>query len=99
MTKALKDREQARLAGKRAGGEKRGNSADRRARANYLVRTFGDGLTCPCVFCGGVLDAKSVTADRIIPGVLGGSYRRPNLVPACFRHNAARPDVPLTPFK
>lgn len=64
----------------RAGGEKRGNARNRRARKLWMLATWGDGTKCPCVHCGAQLDYDSVEADRI---VCGGSYRRDNVQPAC----------------
>lgn len=63
----------------------RGSSADRRARRAFLLRTFGDGVTCPCVTCGKMLDDKTVTVDRILPGHEGGRYVRSNIQPMCLR--------------
>lgn len=71
----------------RAGGEKRGNSSDRRARRAWMLSTWGDGVKCPCVHCGCVLNDSTVEADRIVPG---GSYRRDNVQPACRGCNLAR---------
>lgn len=71
----------------RAGGEKRGNSRDRAARRAWMLRTWGDGVKCPCVHCGAMLDDSTVEADRI---VCGGSYRRDNVQPACRSCNSAR---------
>jgi len=73
-----------------------GNAEDRRRRRAWLVDTFGwrladgTGLVC-CYRCAVVLlehddpaaPGQSVTADRIVPGVLGGRYVRANLRPAC----------------
>jgi 5-methylcytosine-specific restriction endonuclease McrA len=71
----------------RPGGEKRGNSKDRRARKLWMLATWGDGQTCECVHCSTTLDYATVEADRIVPG---GSYRRDNVQPACRRCNASR---------
>ncbi len=76
----------------RKGGEKRGNSTDRKRRKQWLLSHFGDGATCPCHHCGQPLTLETVEADRILPG---GPYRRDNLVPACRRDNAARGTRPL----
>lgn len=38
---------------------------------------------CRCYRCGTLLSVETVTVDRIIPGVLGGTYRRNNIRPAC----------------
>ena len=40
---------------------------------------------CRCYRCGTLLTADTVTPDRIIPGCLGGTYRRNNIRPACQR--------------
>jgi hypothetical protein len=62
----------------------RGNSKDRAARRAYLLTTFGDGVTCQCHTCPAVLDDSTITVDRIVPGVLGGSYfDKTNLLPQC----------------
>lgn len=71
----------------RPGGEKRGNSKDRRARKLWMLATFGNGQSCPCVHCGEALTYETVEADRIIPG---GSYRRENIQPADRHCNASR---------
>jgi hypothetical protein len=71
----------------RDGGERRGNARDRRARKVWLLATFGDGQSCPCVHCRRPLTYSTVEADRIIPG---GSYRRDNVQPACRRCNSQR---------
>ena len=79
----------------RHGGEKRGNSADRRARKAWILRQFGNGEACPCAHCARTLTYGTVEADRIAPG---GSYRRENLQPACRKCNLARSDnVAWTP--
>lgn len=61
----------------------RGNAAARRARKGWLLTQFGDGETCPCYRCGRALSVGMVEADRKVPGILGGTYRRENLRPAC----------------
>lgn len=71
----------------RAGGEKRGNSTDRRARKYWMLGTFGDGKSAPCVWCAMALTYETIEADRIIPG---GSYRRDNVQPACRTCNLSR---------
>ena len=65
----------------------RGNAATRRARKTWLLNTFGDRETCPCYRCGRSLSRSLVEADRIIPGCLGGSYRRSNIRPVCEECN------------
>ncbi len=72
----------------RAGGDRRGNSRDRRARKVWLLATFDKDLgpdKCRCWLdlspaCSQTLTIGTVTADRINPG---GSYRRGNIQPAC----------------
>jgi 5-methylcytosine-specific restriction endonuclease McrA len=71
----------------RPGGEKRGNSTDRRRRKFWMLVTWGDGVKCPCVHCGAILTYETVEADRIVPG---GSYARSNVQPACRGCNLAR---------
>lgn len=88
----------------RAGGDKRGNAASRRARKQWMLgaiedRTLGwapfggNGTTVKCVFCRELLTFATVEADRI---VAGGSYRRENVQPACRACNLARSDDDLT---
>ena len=84
---------------KRAGGDKRGNAADRRARKNWMLSPAapfgGTGTTVPCVFCRCELTFATVEADRVD---CGGSYRRSNVQPACRPCNLARSDdADLTP--
>lgn len=43
---------------------------------------------CRCYRCGVLLTVQTVTADRIIPGCKGGTYRRNNIRPACARCNS-----------
>jgi hypothetical protein len=66
----------------------RGGSDQRRARRQWLVDTFGDGEFVDCALraipeCWVALTKWTVSADRIIPGVFGGTYRRSNIRPAC----------------
>lgn len=73
----------------RQGGERRGNTTDRRRRREWLVATFGDGTLVDCALrssprCTVILTVDTVTADRILPGCEGGSYERSNLRPACI---------------
>jgi len=44
---------------------------------------------CRCYRCGVLLTVETVTADRIIPGCKGGTYRRSNIRPACGRCNSS----------
>ncbi len=81
--------------GGRAGGDKRGNAAQRRARKGYLLTLWGDGETCPCIYCGYSLVSATLEADRIIAG---GSYARTNVIPACRSCNVARLDKTIWSF-
>jgi hypothetical protein len=62
----------------------RGSSASRRIRRQWLVDTFGDGEKVQCSHCPAMLTCDTVTADRIIPGCEGGTYRRGNIRPSCM---------------
>lgn len=69
----------------------RGNVASRRARRVWLISRegWGSGFGWTlCVFCGCELRMDNITVDRIIPGILGGTYERGNIRPACLRCNA-----------
>lgn len=44
---------------------------------------------CRCYRCGRLLSVDTVTVDRIIPGCLGGTYRRNNIRPACSGCNSS----------
>lgn len=73
----------------RPGGEKRGSSYSRRRRREWLLATFDTDLgpeVARCHLkisdrCHGVVDAQTLTADRLVPG---GTYRRDNIQPACI---------------
>lgn len=79
----------------RHGGDKRGNSRDRRARKLWMLATWGDGIVCPCIHCEQPVTYETVEADRIVPG---GSYRRDNVQPACRSCNLQRSDNPAWTF-
>lgn len=50
---------------------------------------LGHGVpACRCYRCGALLSADNVSADRIIPGCKGGTYRHNNIRPACSRCNS-----------
>lgn len=68
----------------------RGNSAARKARKLWMLRTFGNGKTVKCTHCGKKLDYATVTSDRKIPGCLGGRYTHANVQPACKPCNDKR---------
>lgn len=69
----------------------RGNSKARRARRQWLVDEFGNGRWVKCWKrgCKERLTVDTVTVDRIILGVDGGSYARNNIRPACAFHNSS----------
>jgi hypothetical protein len=62
----------------------RGSSADRRKRKDFLLRAYGDGLTVKCWECPAILTAETMTVDREVPGIVGGSYwDKWNIRPHC----------------
>lgn len=66
----------------------RGSSADRRARKTWLLEMYGDGQEAPCSLelsdrCLVFVTFSTISVDRIVPGRLGGTYRRENIRPAC----------------
>lgn len=71
-------------------GNASGNADDRRRRRQWLLDTYGDGVTAQCGL-GGVqvagclvtVDIVTLTVDRIVPGCRGGTYARGNIRPAC----------------
>lgn len=74
-------------------GNTSGSSYARRRRKRWLVDTFGDGEKVRCHLrvsprCVEWLTVETVTADRIIPGCQGGTYRRDNIQPACLSCNS-----------
>jgi hypothetical protein len=49
----------------------------------------GEGeAACRCYRCGDLLTVETVTVDRIVPGCMGGTYRRNNIRPACGQCNS-----------
>lgn len=72
----------------RPGGERRGNSRDRARRRAWLLENFDPDLGPEAVRCAlqlsdvcrPILDAATLTVDRIEPG---GSYAHDNIQPAC----------------
>jgi 5-methylcytosine-specific restriction endonuclease McrA len=57
----------------------RGSSHARRARKLFLLNRDGDGTEAPCWECGTIVTFATMIVDRIIPGHLGGTYRRNNI--------------------
>jgi 5-methylcytosine-specific restriction endonuclease McrA len=82
----------------RRGGDMRGNAHDRAARTAKLLVEFGDGGTCPCVYCAAPLTAATLTQDKIYTGDQGGRYTYANLLPACMRCNRRRSDATIREF-
>lgn len=84
-------------------GNVRGSSYDRRQRRAWLMVTYASDVPgfVRCYRCGCLLynpderpeswgeeGRTALTADRIIPGILGGTYRRNNIRPACGSCNS-----------
>src|SRR6478752_2743274 len=76
----------------------RGGAADRRARKQWLLDTFGDGTSAECALqfdarCLGRVTLATIQVDRVDPGCHGGGYARSNIRPACgpcnSRHGTA----------
>jgi len=66
----------------------RGNTRDRESRKRWLLKTWASNVgegTARCYRCGDLLDADTITVDRIIPGARGGRYVRNNIRPSCAR--------------
>ena len=70
----------------------RGNSTQRRQRREWLLRVYqsdhGPG-TVRCYRCGSLLEEKTLTVDRIVPGCFGGRYNRENTRPCCSKCNSS----------
>jgi hypothetical protein len=74
----------------RPGGDRRGSTRNRAQRRRWLLATFDVDLgpeRARCALqlserCLVIVDADTLTADRIDPG---GSYRHDNIQPACAR--------------
>lgn len=54
-----------------------------------LLGVEGAQPACRCYRCGVLLTVETVTADRIVPGIRGGTYARTNIRPACGKCNSA----------
>jgi hypothetical protein len=72
----------------------RGSSAARRLRKQWLLDTFGDGTTAPCMIqfdthCLELVTLATLTVDRFpAPSIDGGTYARDNIRPACQSCNS-----------
>ena len=76
-----------------------GNTGDRARRRQSLLTEFGDGKTCPCIYCGEVVGEGTMEQDKIKTTAEGGRYRTPNLVPSCSVCNKKRGDTPWEKIK
>lgn len=72
-------------------GNARGGSKDRARRRAFLLNTYAAdvSLFVRCYRCGVLLGERELTVDRIVPGALGGTYRRNNIRPACGPCNSS----------
>lgn len=73
-------------------GNAAGSSYDRRRRKLWLLSPEsgfgGDGVSVPCHLefsdrCLVYVTFETLTTDRIVPGIEGGTYERGNIRPAC----------------
>jgi len=68
-------------------GNSSGNSYDRRQRKRRMLAPYGghggNGRTVPCYRCRLPLTFATLTVDRIVAGMDGGTYAWPNCRPAC----------------
>lgn len=56
----------------------------------YFCVPVGQGKpACRCFRCGKAFTVDTLTVDRIISGVKGGTYRRNNIRPACATCNSS----------
>lgn len=83
-------------ASSRAGGDDRPGYPTRVRMAQKLTAEFGDGHTCPCIYCGRTLEPGTISLDRLVPGSEGGKYIMPNLAPTCYECNQRRGDDDYT---
>jgi hypothetical protein len=81
----------------------RGSNKDRVASQRKLLTDFGNGHSCPSVYCGRQPTTEAgpgkVTRDKIYTARQGGRYRNPNVVPACMACNGGRNDIPWEKIK
>ena len=67
-----------------------GNTKDRRSRREKLLKDFGDGETCPCIYCGIVVTHGTLEQDKMYTTQEGGRYKYSNVVPSCGDCNKRR---------
>lgn len=76
-----------------------GNNIDRAKRRKKLQEEFGDGTSCPCLYCGirvgDAVGEGTLEQDKIYTTAQGGRYRMQNLVPSCSGCNKVRSDMPF----
>jgi hypothetical protein len=70
-----------------------GNSKDRGKRREALLKEFGDGQHCPCIYCGVKIGEGTLEQDKVLTTGQGGKYKLANLVPACSGCNKNRSDM------
>lgn len=68
----------------RRGGDAPQNSTDRHRNKEYLLRTFGDGHTVGCTFCGIRLNIDTISREKMTPA---RGYKNSNLAPSCTTCN------------
>lgn len=72
-------------------GNATGNAASRRRRKLRMLAPYGGhggtGETVPCYRCRKDLTYATLTVDRIVAGLDGGTYAWPNVRPACSECN------------
>jgi len=69
----------------RSNQNERGSAAQRRIRKQAVLDRDGNGEWALCVTCPTVVDLDSMTLDRIIPGMFGGTYVLDNVQAQCER--------------
>jgi len=69
-------------------GNAAGSSYARRKRKWWLIAWHGNGETVPCYRCKAELTYDTLTVDRIVAGMDGGTYARDNIRPACGNCNS-----------
>ena len=68
----------------------RGSAQRRRERRERLVADYGVAGIVVCWLCGLPMELADVTVDRVVPGILGGTYAYANCRPACLPCNLER---------